>query len=131
MADKALDLQMEVKKLLIQEQNALPRSRTRSRPRTWDQKEREEIIERKLARDGNLKIYRRCCSVHNEKVRDLKRLVHYDEISENINDMLFLPYSNALIAAGQTGLYLVDLGLLIFLEPLKLIFINKPRSKQK
>ena len=36
--------------------------------------------------------------------------MHYGEIDENINDMTFIPYSNALIAAGQSGLYLVDLG---------------------
>ena len=51
-------------------------------------------------------------SLHwNSQVTNLKRLVHYGEIDENINDMTFIPYSNALIAAGQSGLYLVDLGM--------------------
>lgn len=111
---KGVDVQMQVKTQLLQHDDGdntrdQLRNRTRSRPRNREQREREEKVERDLARETNSKTYRRCSAMYNEPITNLKRLVHYGEITEHINDMMFLPYSNALIAAGQTGLYLVDL----------------------
>ena len=99
--------------LLNDENDEILRNRTRSRPKNREIEEQK--VERDLAHQKNLKTYKRCNSMYNKPVNNLKRLVHYEEITEIINDMMFLPYSNALIAAGQTGLYLVDLGKKIIL----------------
>ena len=45
-----------------------------------------------------------------EEIQSIKRLIHFDRINEEIKDMTFLPYANALVASGQTGIYLVDMG---------------------
>ena len=111
-ANKELSVQRQVK-IDVLENSDLGglRSRTRSKPRNRAQREKEEKLERDVARNYNMKIYKRCCDMYNKPVDNMKRLVHYHpEITEQINDMMFLPYSNALIAAGETGLYLIDLG---------------------
>ena len=46
-----------------------------------------------------------------EEIQSIKRLIHFDRINEEIKDMTFLPYANALVASGQTGIYLVDMGM--------------------
>ena len=45
-----------------------------------------------------------------EEIQSIKRLIHFDRINEEIKEMTFLPYANALVASGQTGIYLVDMG---------------------
>ena len=48
-----------------------------------------------------------------EEIQSIKRLIHFDRINEEIKDMTFLPYANALVASGQTGIYLVDMGMFL------------------
>ena len=59
-----------------------------------------------------------------EEIQSIKRLIHFDRINEEIKDMTFLPYANALVASGQTGIYLVDMGqyFRIFVKILNILF---------
>jgi len=63
------------------------------------------------AREHNKKVYQRMKGMfRKEEIQSIKRLIHFDRINEEIKDMTFLPYANALVASGQTGIYLVDMG---------------------
>ena len=81
-AQKRIDLQLQVKttyrkglmliwssnfELLVLDTDAL-RRRTPSRPRAREQREREERVERDLARRTNAKIYNRCNSRTDMKI---------------------------------------------------------------
>lgn len=41
-------------------------------------------------------------------------MVHFGEVDEKISSMMFVPYNEALIATGQSGIHLIDFAYLPF-----------------
>ena len=76
------------------------------------------FLKTKKAREHNKKVYQRMRGMYRkEEIQSIKRLIHFDRINEEIKDMTFLPYANALVASGQTGIYLVDMGMFLIFFP--------------
>jgi hypothetical protein len=66
------------------------------------------------ARTHNKRILERSKTIFSSEVNDLRQMVHFGEVDEKISSMMFVPYNEALIATGQSGIHLIDFAYLPF-----------------
>lgn len=88
------------------------RNRSRSKPQNRDQQVEQSTHIFNASRNHNKRILERSKMLFSTPIDNLRQLVHFGEVDEKINTLTFLPYNEALVATGQSGIYLVDFGYL-------------------
>ena len=90
------------------------RDRSRSKPQNRDEQVAQATHIFNAARTHNKRILERSKTIFSSEVNDLRQMVHFGEVDEKISSMMFVPYNEALIATGQSGIHLIDFAYLPF-----------------
>jgi len=90
------------------------RDRSRSKPQNRDEQVAQATHIFNAARTHNKRILERSNTIFSSEVNDLRQMVHFGEVDEKISSMMFVPYNEALIATGQSGIHLIDFAYLPF-----------------